>query len=139
MSNEKLVGTWKLKSFQFEFADTGEAVDMYGSNPNGYLILNADDRMMAIVASGDRKPPKDAAGNAALFNSMMAYTGKYRLEGDDQFITTVDLAWHPAWMGTEQARHFTVNGDMLSITSAVVTHPMFRGRNGKNVVKWTRA
>jgi len=28
MSNEKLVGTWKLKSFQFEFADTGEAVDM---------------------------------------------------------------------------------------------------------------
>jgi hypothetical protein len=32
-----------------------------------------------------------------------------------------------------------VNGDMLSITSAVVTHPMFPGRNGKNVVKWTRA
>lgn len=57
MSNNLPVGTWKLQSVQFEFADTGEAVDVYGSNPDGYLILTAEGRMVAILTSGDRRPP----------------------------------------------------------------------------------
>jgi len=28
-----LVGIWKLQLIQFEFADTGESVDVYGPNP----------------------------------------------------------------------------------------------------------
>ena len=112
---------------------------MYGANPFGYLIHTADGRMMAIITASNRQPPRDTADGAALFNNMMAYTRKYRIEGDDQFITSVDLAWHPGWIGTEQPRFFTVDGDMLSITTAQTTHPMFPGRNGRGVLKWRRA
>src|SRR5207249_12095182 len=59
----------------------------------------------------DRMPPKEDADGTALFKAMMAFTGTYRLESDDKFITDVDLAWHPAWNGTQQVRFFKVDGD----------------------------
>jgi hypothetical protein len=31
MAQNMLVGTWKLESVQYEFADTGEFADMYGA------------------------------------------------------------------------------------------------------------
>jgi len=46
---------------------------------------------------------------------MMAYTGRYRLQGDGCLITTVDSAWQPAWLGTGQVRLFKIEGDTLSV------------------------
>ena len=48
---------------------------------------------------------------------MMAYSGRYRLRVDGCFITIVDSAWYPAWIGTEQTNFFTLDGDTLSIIS----------------------
>ena len=134
-----LIGVWKLKSIQFELADTGEAADMFGPNPSGYLIHTDEGRMMVILTRSDRAPPKEDADGSALFKTMMAYTGNFRVEGDDKFITDVDLAWHPAWNGTEQTRFFKVEGDTLLITTAQQTHPMFPGRMGRGVLVYTRA
>jgi len=139
VAQNKLIGTWKLVSVQYEFADTREFVDMYGAKPLGYLMITQDRRMMTIITSDGRAPPKGEADEAALFKSMMAYSGEFRLEGDDQFITKAEVAWHPAWVGTEQARFFEVDGDKLSIITAQVAHPMFPGRMGRGVVKWHRA
>jgi hypothetical protein len=69
---------------------------------------------------------------------MMAYSGKYRAEGENKFITTVDVAWHPAWNG-EQTRFFALNGDVLSITTAQQTVPQFPGRPGRGVLRWRRS
>lgn len=139
MALNKLVGTWKLVSVQYEFADTGESADMYGAKPLGYLMITQDRRMMTIITSDGRAPPKVDTDEVALFKSMMAYSGEFRLEGDDQFITKAEVAWHPAWVGTEQARFFEVDGDKLSIVTAQVAHPMFPGRMGRGIVKWHRA
>jgi Lipocalin-like domain len=117
ISNASVVGTWQLVSIQFEFADTSECVDVYGPHPSGYLILTDGGRLMGIVTAADRAPPRTDADRAALFESMMAYSGMYRIEGEDKFITAVDLAWHPAWSG-EQTRFFALDGDTLSITTA---------------------
>jgi hypothetical protein len=133
-----LVGVWKLQSIQLEFADTGESVDLYGPNPSGYLIQTGEGRMMAIITRSDRAPPKEDADGAALFKTMMAYTGAYQVEGDGKFVTDVDLAWHPGWNGTRQERFFRVDGDTLSITTGQQTHPMFPGRTGRGVIKWKR-
>ena len=138
MAQNELIGTWRLLSVQYEFADTGEFVDMYGAKPRGYLMITHDQRMMTIITSDGRATPKDDTDEASLFKSMMAYTGKFRLEGD-KFITKAEVSWHPAWVGTEQARIFAVEGDKLSIVTTQVAHPMFPGRMGRGVVKWHRA
>lgn len=65
---------------------------------------------------------------------MMAYTGDCRIEGDDKFITRVDLAWHPAWNGTEQVRFFKLDGDTLSIITAQQPNPMLAGRMGRGII-----
>ena len=93
-----LIGLWKLKSIQFEVVDTGEIADVFDPNPSGYLIHTGEGRMMAILMRSDRAPPKEDADGSALFKTMMAYTGNFRIEGDDKFITHADLAWHPLGM-----------------------------------------
>jgi hypothetical protein len=134
----KVVGAWRLLSIQFEFAGTTERVDMYGPNPLGFLILTDGGRLMGIVTAADRAPPKTDADRAVLFESMMAYSGKYRVEGEDKFVTAVDVAWHPGWNG-EQTRFFELDGDMLTITTAQLSHPLFPGRMGRGVLRWERS
>jgi hypothetical protein len=134
----QLVGTWKLVSMQFEFEDTMERVDMYGPNPLGYLVLTDNSRVMALVTASGRTSPNDDAGSARLFRNMMSYTGKYRVDGD-RFVTSIDVAWHPSWVGTEQTRLFRIDGDQFSIITDVQTHPMFDARRGKGVIVWSRA
>ena len=42
-----------------------------------------------------------------LFDSMVAYSGKFKLSGN-AFTTTVDTSWVTEWLGTEQLRYSTV-------------------------------
>lgn len=135
MTDDSVYGFWKLISLRFVTTDTGESADMYGANPLGYLVLGADGRMMAVITSDGRE---SADGEAGLFKSMMAYSGPFRIEGGNQFITKVEVSWHPDWVGTEQARSFSVDGDALSITTAELTHPMFPGATGRAVLEWHR-
>ena len=76
---QSLLGAWQLESIRFECDDTGESADMYGPNPLEFLVLTEGGRMMAVVTSGDRAPPKTEVDAAALFESMMAYNGEYRV------------------------------------------------------------
>ena len=133
-----LVGTWKLVSMQFEFEDDEERVDIYGPAPLGYMILTEDGRVIVLVTASGRTPPKDDAGNASLFSSMMSYSGKYRVDGD-RFITRVDVAWHPAWVNTDQTRLFRLESHRLSILTDTQTHPLYGTRRGKGVITWSRA
>jgi Lipocalin-like domain len=95
-------------------------------------------RMMGLLTSSERAVPNEPADGAALFNSMMAYSGRFRIEGSDKFVTNVDVAWHPAWNGTEQVRSFHCNGDELSIRTDAGTHPMFPGKMGYGILTWRR-
>ena len=138
MPDRQITGTWRLTSICFEFADTGERVDMYGADPLGFLVLTESGRMIAVVTSANRAPPQTEADTAALFQSMMAYTGEYRIDAD-RFITSVDVAWHPAWSGTEQTRFFELGeNDTLFLTTSQLTHPLFPGRLGRGVISWCR-
>ncbi len=134
-THSSLAGTWQLVSVKFELTDTGESTDMYGPEPLGYLILTAEGRMMVIETVRDRPQDDDSA---ALFKSMMAYSGRYHVLDDDRFVIKVDIAWHPAWMNTEQTRTFAIDGDLLSVTTIGLVHPNFPGRTGQAVVRWRR-
>jgi hypothetical protein len=71
---------------------------------------------MTVIRADGRKPGTTVQERADLLDNMVAYTGKYRLEGD-KWITVVDAAWNPEWVGTEQTRFFKIEGDRLEVVS----------------------
>lgn len=113
---EKLIGIWKLVSQEIEIQVTGQKEPVMGRSPTGYAIFTAEGRVMFVLTGEGRKPPQTVQDRADLLNSLAAYTGMYRIEGD-KWITKVDVAWNPEWVGTEQTRFFKLDGDRLHVTS----------------------
>jgi hypothetical protein len=132
----ELIGAWTLASMQFVFDDNGERVEIYGPHPAGVIVLTAQGRMVGIITAGaeTQRANTDAT---ALLRGMLAYSGPYRIEGD-KFITSVDIAWHPSWIGTEQVRFFRVAGDRLTITTAPQTLSRHGDRMGRGILEWRR-
>jgi hypothetical protein len=114
---EKILGSWRLLSFELESQATGERESVLGKNPMGYIIFTPEGRFMAVLTGGGRKAPKTDQDQAGLMKSMYAYTGMCRFEGD-RWITKVDVSWHPAWVGTEQVRSFRFDEDRLHVIGA---------------------
>ncbi len=112
--NAAVQGTWRLVSMEVEVQATGEKMYPLGKSPTGYAIFSSDSRVWFVLTGEGRKPAKTAEEKVALLESLVAYTGKYRLEGD-KWITSVDVAWNPAWVGTEQSRNFKVGGNRLKV------------------------
>ena len=132
-----LLGSWRLEALGLTFSDTGERIEPYGRHPDGYMVLQADGRIMFLFTKANRSAPASDADRAALFNDMTAYTGLVRLDGPGRFITTIDLAWNPAWQG-EQLRFYALDGDRLTIRSAEQTHPGTGDRLLVGDLVWTR-
>ena len=111
-----LVGVWKLLSYQTEFQDGSPQRAMFGEHPTGYIIFTSEGRLMAVIEAEGRKAPSTDTERAALLRTLIAYSGKYRVEGN-QWITRVDTAWNPAWDGTDQVRTFQIVGNRLAVKS----------------------
>src|SRR5436305_12783879 len=95
-----LVGNWQLVAYQ-TITDNEPPKDIYGARPKGVLILTREGRMAAIVTSETRKAGTDDADRAELHKTLIAYSGKYRVEGAE-FVTAVDISWNEVWNATEQ-------------------------------------
>jgi hypothetical protein len=107
----RLVGSWSLVSYEVTL-EGGSPDRPYGALPNGRLILGANGRMAVVMAAEGRRYGPSDTERAALHRAMMAYSGRYRVEGDE-FITTVDVSSNLIWEGTEQARRFRLDGPDL--------------------------
>jgi hypothetical protein len=92
--------------------------------------------MIAVLTPSSRKPPITVEEKAAAFDAMYAYSGHYRLEGDE-FVTSVDVAWFEPWVGGDQRRAYCVEGDTMTIVSAPVRSPAFENLVVGTLV-WTR-
>ena len=110
----KVVGIWKLVSYEVEVQATGQKRPVMGEKPTGYVIFSPEGRVFFLVTGEARKPAKTDQERAELLNTLVAYSGTYSLEGD-QWTTTVDVAWNPEWVGTKQVRPFKLNGDRLVV------------------------
>jgi Lipocalin-like domain len=108
-------------------AEDGTVHNLYGAKPKGYLVLTREGRSIAVTTADGRKPGMGDADRAALHKSMVAYSGRYRIEGND-FVTTVEVSWNEAWNGTEQRRHFRIEGDRLFIETALAPSIIFPGK-----------
>ena len=110
----KVIGTWKLISYEVEVQATGQKGPVMGDKPTGYATFTPEGRIFFVLTGEARKPAKTDHEGAELLNTLVAYTGTYRLEGD-KWTTKVDVAWNPEWVGTEQVRSFHVDGERLVV------------------------
>ena len=60
--NHKVLGTWKLVSYETEVQATGEKEPAMGQNPTGYVVFNAEGRVFLVLTGDPRKPAKDQPG-----------------------------------------------------------------------------
>jgi len=107
-------GVWKLISYEVEIQGTGQKEPVMGQHPTGYVVFTPEGRVWFVLTGEGRKPAKTVQERAELLSSLIAYTGTYRLEGDT-WITKVEVAWNPEWVGTEQKRSFKVDGGRLQV------------------------
>jgi hypothetical protein len=136
-ADDTLAGVWKLQSWVVENVETHETKTVFGEQPNGYLILTPEGRMMGLLTAQGRKAPQGEAEREAAYRSMLAYSGRYRMEGD-KFITKVDVAWNEAWVGTEQARDYKVDGAKLQVLSPPQPNPNFGGKTMRGIFTFER-
>ncbi|WP_442782806.1 lipocalin-like domain-containing protein [Collimonas fungivorans] len=122
----KLDGCWRLVSFDTELQDSKERTQPWGGAPNGHLIFGSDGRMMVFITATAREPGNTDEKLVALFRTLIAYTGRYRIDGD-RFITKVDASWNEAWNGSEQERFYKLDGDTLLVFTAWMPNPLVPG------------
>lgn len=132
-----LLGSWKLISAPVRMEDTGEVIEPLGPDPRGYVIFAPNGRMMVILTAGGRSPPANDTESAALFHAMTAYTGRFEVH-QNRVLFKIDAAWQPAWENTELLRFFELEGDKLTVRTAVQEHPAYPGRKLRSVLTWTR-
>ncbi len=112
------LGVWTLLASYIESRVTRVRSYPFGLNPVGTLILHPDGRMIAMVTSGE------VPDTAALFKPALAYSGRYQLEDPGRFVTHVDMSTLIDWIGTRQARNYSVEDDRLDIISDPFLEPV---------------
>jgi hypothetical protein len=132
-----LIGTWILQSAVFRFEDDGESVEYYGARPTGVATFTKEGRLIAIVSSGGRPATGDDASKARLFDAAMAYSGKFEVSGET-FITLVDAATIPEWLGSRQLRYMQFDGEVLTLRTPVLPSPRSADRRGHGTLTWRR-
>ena len=122
-SAAKLVGTWKITSFEDRPAK-GPIIYPYGKTPIGLLIYDSTGHMsiqiMKLphpkVASGDEEQITNEE-KLALFGAYEAYFGTYEVDWERHVVThNVQGHLKDVYADTPQERPFELNGDHLSLT-----------------------
>jgi hypothetical protein len=113
-TSNPLFGTWRVTSFKLQVIGEEGEREFFGPNPKGYVILTPEPRIMAFIAADGRKPPTDQAEAATMLQSMIAYTGRIKLE-PGKFTTDVEVSWNQLYIGKPQVRFYIVDGDKLTL------------------------
>jgi len=134
----KIQGVWKLVSYDVEVQATGQKEHLMGEHPTGYAIFTPEGRAMFVVTGEGRKPAATVQERAELLNSVVAYTGTYRLDGD-KWVVRVDAASNPEWVGTEQVRFFKVEGKRLQVMTPwrIMPNWPYKGMT-RSILTWER-
>jgi Lipocalin-like domain len=132
-----LVGAWRLKSAYFQAQDSGDRLDLFGPDPYGRAVFDPDGHMVVLITAAERRPAASPSEMAELVRSMAAYSGRWSLEGD-KLTTEVDGAWDPGWVGTQQVRYCTYDGQTMSARTMPIEHPAFPGQKVIGYLDWQR-
>jgi hypothetical protein len=136
-TEDELVGTWKLVS-ALSVTRSGERNENpYGTGPVGQLAYTHEGRVTSLIAYGGRSPLSIAATpeeKAEAFNSFVAYTGSYSLEGD-KVIHHIEISSIQNYVGKNLVRTIRFDGDRIRL----ITPPtMVNGKFQAIELTWKR-
>ncbi|HEU4478379.1 MAG TPA: lipocalin-like domain-containing protein [Pyrinomonadaceae bacterium] len=124
----QLIGTWKLTSWVTQVIGE-DSREPYGPNPKGRLVITPEGHWIVIITAANRQSPKTTDEKAALLDSMLAYSGKYRIDGN-KITTRVDMSSNEIYTGAnqDQTRFFRVEGDKLDIRTPEIASAVLPGK-----------
>jgi hypothetical protein len=135
-----VLGTWALRSYVRERLSDGHRHNQFGEHPGGYIGYAPDGRMYAIFTRDDRVVPNDVVPTdeegVQLLGSMVAYAGTFSL-GQGVVVHHIDVSWNQSWTGTDQIRHFVLDGETLTITTAPYKSYL-DGSMGRSILVWNK-
>jgi hypothetical protein len=136
----KLVGAWNLVSL-YARDPSGKTGYPFGKQAQGRLIYEPNGRMAVQLMNPDR--PRFASSDLLLtsesevraaFDGYAAYYGTYSVDaGQGIMVHHVEAAHIPNWVGTDQVRHFELQGNRLTLKG-----PLERGGQEEVSLVWER-
>jgi hypothetical protein len=132
----QLAGSWKLNSWTIQIIG-GEATEPFGPNPKGRALFTLDGYVTFVIVAANRKPPANNQESATLLKTLLAYSGKFTLDGD-KFTTKVDMSGNELLTGQDQVRFFKLEGDKLSIRTAEQVSSVYPGKKVVGTLVWER-
>lgn len=128
MLKNKLIGAWRLLTYEELSVDGSPPTHPLGDRPKGYIIYSADGFMSAFLSSTDEKSKAGA----------IAYAGPYSVDEERQVVhQRADLALVPGWTGQTHSRKARLEGDRLILSTAEPA--VLSGRKVNAVISWQRA
>jgi Lipocalin-like domain len=128
-----IVGLWKLTSDVNKVVATGEILFPVGEHPSGYLLFTRGGHMMQLYIGENRKaaagPAPTDAERVALFNSLVARSGTYKVEGMN-IIIHYDGSESESVTGTNRTYAAEIIGDKMTLTAS----PFVRPKTGQQVI-----
>jgi len=122
-----LIGTWRQRSGTMVEEGSQDSRSNLSAAPIGFVNFCADGRLMLLSVDSARKKPAgevpSAAEAEALYRSMIAYAGTYKLEGK-KLTYVLDATWNESWTGTKQVRYWEISGEALTITTPEIVNPL---------------
>jgi hypothetical protein len=116
---QSLIGTYKMVSNALNI--DGTLTENMGKTPKGYLAVTPT-RVVFFFTAEHRKFGTSVADKAALFDTLTAWSGVYRIDGK-KLVIRVDALWVEHWNGTDQTRNWELSGNRLTITADPFPYP----------------
>ncbi len=131
-----LVGTWKLTGWTVRVVGETDEKQPFGPNPKGRLVLTPEGYWSVIITGANRHPAKTAEEKLVLFDSVLAYSGQYTVEGD-KIVIRVDMSANEVFSGPNQiqTRFFTLDGERLIVQTPEISSAALPGKKlvGTNI------
>lgn len=119
--DSSLVGAWQLVKY-VDTPDGGAPVEAFGPSPKGMFVFTADGRASVHIM---RNPPRPDANvsdpdpDACVPEWYCSYFGSYTIDWSKQSWTIrVEGGNIPSFIGSDQTRRFTLEGDKLVLADS---------------------
>jgi hypothetical protein len=113
LSQQSLVGSYKFTGISREL--DGKPEPQPENPPHGYLIITPKIYVLFFTDAGRKYGVSDTE-KAALWGTMTAHAGTYRIDGK-KIVMLPDTSFNEILNGTQQVRHWDLEGKRLSLSS----------------------